>query len=85
MSLGRVLELPPADLALQLELERIRRLYGRTDAARAAWLAERAHDALDAELERREQLPGRFECRLCGAVGSSPGHNPACPDYRRPA
>ena len=83
--LGQLLLLPPADMPLVLELERIHRLEaaGQLGPAEATWLAGRAHDALDAELERREAPRTRFDCRVCGAIGSRPTHRIDCIYYRR--
>lgn len=79
-----LLALPPLDAGLALDIERARHLLaaGEIDAETAGWLIERAHNALEAELERREQPRTRHDCRLCGGVGSSPTHRPDCPYYR---
>lgn len=72
---------PLADVGLQLELQRIRHLEtaGQVDQAQGNALIERAHDALDAALERLEQPGHLFWCPPCGAVGTSEFHNPTCP------
>ena len=84
MRWGQLLLLPPVDAQLVLELERIRGLHaaGAIDLQTADWLSSRAHDALEAELERREAPPGRHDCPLCGGVGSSPTHRPDCVLYQ---
>jgi len=81
------LALPPADLQLVLEIERVHHLQAAhtVSQAEAGRLLERAHDALDAELERREAPATRYDCRVCGGVGSRPSHRLDCPYYRRPA
>ena len=84
MRWGLELMLPPVDAQLVLELERIRELAAadRIDMETEAWLTDRAHNALEAELERREAPRARYDCRVCGGVGTSPTHGPGCPYYR---
>jgi hypothetical protein len=81
-----VLLLPPMDVPLVLEIERVSALEaaGSIDAAEATRLLDRAHDALDAALERREAPRTRFDCSACGGVGSRPTHRLDCVYYRRP-
>lgn len=76
---GLMPALPPADVGLALELERIRRLMtaGTIDMETAGWLAERAHDALEAELERREAPRAIKACNRCRGTGTRP-HAPGC-------
>jgi hypothetical protein len=78
--------LPPLDVKLVLEIERISALEasGAMDAEDAVRLLDRAHDALDAELERREAPRTRYDCQVCGGVGTRPTHRLDCPYYRRP-
>jgi hypothetical protein len=78
--LGEALLLPPVDAELVFALERIRHLVaaGTIDLETAGWLTERAHDALEAELERREQPRMVMDCLVCGGSGTVP-HRPGCP------
>ena len=77
---------PLLDVGLRLELERIhrRRAAGVLDQADVDRLIERAHDALDAALERIEQEPSFwFECISCRMVASVEMHAPWCPELSR--
>jgi hypothetical protein len=73
-------EPPVLDAAVQRELERIRHLEdtGQITLAEGNKLIERAYDALDAELERRELPKTRHDCRECGGIGTRPTHHPSC-------
>lgn len=86
MRAGLELLLPPVDVPLLQEIEEVHRLEaaGRIDQEYAEFRLRRAHDALDAELERREAPRSRFDCGVCGGVGSRPTHGLRCPYYRRP-
>lgn len=74
-------EPPVLDAMLLNELWRIRYLEtaGRITQAEGNAMIERAHDAIDAELERRELLPkARYDCDECGGIGSHPTHRWDC-------
>jgi hypothetical protein len=79
-------EPPVLDAMVQRELERIRHLEdaGQITQAEGNALIERAYDALDAELERRELPKHRYDCEECGGVGSRPAHRLDCSRWRRP-
>jgi hypothetical protein len=73
-------EPPVLDAMVQSELERIRHLEdaGTITQAEGNAMIERAHDALDAELERRELPRCRYDCDECGGIGSHPTHRWNC-------
>lgn len=76
---------PLLDVGLALELERIHRMQagGHIDPAEIDRLTDRAHDALDAALERLEQPAGCFECPSCRMVASVEMHAPWCSERVR--
>lgn len=85
MRAGLLLQLPAADVPLLLEIEAVHHLEAarQIDQEYAEFRLRRAHDALDAELERREAPRTRYDCAVCGGVGSRPTHGLSCVYYRR--
>jgi hypothetical protein len=78
-----MVRVPPLDTRLAVEIERVCHLEAAgLDVADAEWLLDRAHDAMEAELERREAPRGRFDCLACGASGTHEVHRLDCVFYR---